>query len=205
LNSDRIAAFLNDRGEVDSLMSAAQIHLYLKTAEGWTQMEKHYVNLSSCGGIPELRAGAGRIAALLGDCRIAAGKELSGIVYSELDRRGFSLFEISDCGPATLDGILRDCRTEQAGEGTISIPVKPIETETPGVYELDLLRLQEAYPDISSKQALREFLDTTPFYELRLVCGHIPPWLENGPYDISGETVSGTVVATVRKKQCGGG
>jgi hypothetical protein len=139
----------------------------------------------------------------LGDCRIAAGAGLTGVLYRALDSRGYSIFDTGDVSPRTLDGILADLNATEA-PGSASAPVRPVETETPGVYELNLFRLQEAHPDVSSKQALREFLEMTPFFELRLICAHIPPWLESGPYEISSAVFGGVLAVTVRKKNCRG-
>jgi hypothetical protein len=50
----------------------------------------------------------------------------------------------------------------------MELPACPVETDTPGVFRLDLIRLQRERPDVSSKMALKDFLGTTPFYELHL-------------------------------------
>ncbi|SHH99655.1 Iron only nitrogenase protein AnfO (AnfO_nitrog) [Sporobacter termitidis DSM 10068] len=168
----------------------------------WNEMDCFYVNMPPDAAIGSVRRDLAALMDRLAGCRIAAGSTFSGVLYRELDSRGFSIFEVSDFTPGTLDGILRDLEDADAADGAAETPARPVETETPGVYRLDLIRLQEVHPEVTSKRALLEFLETTPFYELRLACTHVPPWIENGPYEIVSGQEGETIVATVRKKQC---
>lgn len=179
--------------------------LFEKDSGFWTKLNSCYVNFDA-QNIADARIGVKSFADCLGDCRIAAGPEISGVLYHELDSRGFSIFEISSLNPDMLDGVLADIQeAEISALDTKKVPLYPLETETPGVFFLDLLRLQSAHPEISSKQALADFLDHQPFYALRLTCAHIPPWLEKGAYDISTENITyGAISVVVRNKQCGG-
>jgi hypothetical protein len=125
---------------------------------------------------------------------------MSGIVYRALASCGFSIFEITEVSPAVLDGILEDM-TAETGPGSDDIE-SPAETSVPGVYAFDLIRYQTQHPERSSKQALRDFLENTPFLELHLTCGHVPPWLE-ADYKIDAVSTSGGgISAVVWKKQC---
>ena len=60
----------------------------------------------------------------------------------------------------------------------MQVPTAPTPTDIPGVYTINLMEVQAAHPDITSKKALRPFLASTPFVELEIICGHMPPWLE---------------------------
>ncbi|MDR2615541.1 MAG: hypothetical protein LBC28_03070, partial [Oscillospiraceae bacterium] len=69
----------------------------------------------------------------------------------------------------------------------------------PGEYSFDLAALQAERPEISSKTALRDWLDNTPFTRLRLRCRHTPPWIAgSGKYDIyetpDGESIIAEVI-----------
>jgi hypothetical protein len=202
----KIAVFMKEIKNDVSYQVPLTVRVFEKRESEWVKLGYDYVNLSANMDLPSVRQEIMRLLDSLGNCRIAAGTEITGVLYRELDSHGYAVFEIDDCSPDTLDGILRDLdETIQAADGTGDVPRKPVETETPGVYFMDLNRLQESYPDMSSKQALREFLESTPFYELKIACAHLPPWLENGPYDISEEKTGVSVMATIRKKQCRGG
>jgi hypothetical protein len=202
----RIAVFMKDEGVPASSPPFITVIVFEKTDGLWNEINRYYVNLPTDMHIESLRIEIRKTLDLLGDCRVAAGSAMSGVFFRELDSRGFSIFETASFSPETLDGILEDISDElQSLETTQNIPTKPIETETPGIYQLDLVRLQGVYPEMTSKLALRDFLESTPFYELKLICAHLPPWLEGGPYDISWETAGETLLATIRKKHCNGG
>jgi hypothetical protein len=202
----KIAVFTHNKFKNDASTTILRAIVFERNAQAWNEYDSYYVNIKPDGDLLSVREEIKKLIASLADCRVAVGSQFSGVLYRELDNSGFSIFETQDFSPETLDGILRDleeARTEEAI--TAKTPTCPVETQTPGVFYLDLLELHEASPEMSSKQALREFLETTPFYELRLKCAHIPLWLEAGPYEITTEAGVDCTIATVRKKQFGGG
>jgi hypothetical protein len=204
--SAQIAVFMRGYTKSTSSTVITTVIVFEKSNAGWNEISRYYVNISADLDLSSLRAEIRKTLDLLGGCRVAAGASISGVLFRELDSRGFSVFEIESCSPETLDGILDDMNESLSDEdGVEVIPTQPVETETPGVYQLDLDRLQETFPEITSKQALRDFLDTTPFIELRLLCAHVPPWLESESLDISIEKTGAAVTAAIRKKQCKGG
>lgn len=202
----KIAVFIQDKFR-SALSETMMRTIVFEQSDGvWNQIEEYYVNLSPGADVGTVREEIKKLLERLDNCRIVAGSSFSGVLYRELDSRGFSIFEVDEFSPGTLDSILRDIDEARIEAGLAAdAPTHPIEMNTTGVYQLDLVKLQKANPEISSKQALCEFLETTPFYELRLVCAHVPPWLMSGSYDISTETAGDVVAATIRKKQCRGG
>jgi Iron only nitrogenase protein AnfO (AnfO_nitrog). len=137
----------------------------------------------------------------LPDCRILAGGEVSGLPYQMFSRAGFSIFTISQITPEALDGIFQDVRQLEDGIPLSLLPEAPQETDTPGVYFLDLAALQNEKPEITSKMALLPFLRETPFLELRLRCGHVPPWLKE-QYQVDARTDRGQTLAVITKRDC---
>jgi hypothetical protein len=202
----KIAVFVQDKfknGKTDTMM---RVIIFQEDNGLWNQLDENYVNMNPETGIGAYREDIKKLIECLADCRIAAGPQFSGVLYRELDNSGFSIFEAQDFSPETLDGILRDLEKAGTEEATTAkAPKCPVETETPGVFYFDFIRLQETFPEMSSKQALRSFLETTPFYELRLKCAHVPPWLEAGPYEMTTESGDDSTMAIIRKKQCGRG
>jgi hypothetical protein len=57
-------------------------------------------------------------------------------------------------------------------------PTEPIETREKGIYELDMKKLQESHPEISSKMAIIPFLNNVKFYSLTIYCNHVMPWFD---------------------------
>lgn len=201
---ERIAVFMKESGSAASCADASNVAVYERSANGWITISERYVNLGVERDMPGLRCEIRRLAESLAPCTIVAGTGISGIVYQELDRKGFDIFEIAETGPEVFNAILD--AVEQSAQSCDEVPEKPIETEMPGVYFLDLLALQEKHPDISTKMAIKEFVEMTPFFELWLVCSHVPPWIEQAGFEAGpGQTPDGRDVMVIRRKQCKGG
>ncbi len=201
--SKDIAIIMKDGETVASFFDCDRVSVFRVGEDGRTLLNMYYVNLESDDPL-SVRRLVRQIADSLGSCRILAGSRIGGLFYREFDRLGFSLFEIRDTGPATLAGIAGDW--EQAEEEAAScreMPACPVEPAVPGVFRLDLIRLQRERPDVSSKMALKAFLETAPFYELHLLCAHVPPWMEAGRYEIKTGPAEGSLLAVVRKSSCG--
>jgi hypothetical protein len=122
------------------------------------------------------------------------------------DRAGLHIFEIGGISDGVFDGIVEDLRgadAAAAAKAAIVRDARPVETSTPGVYFLDLVALQKECPEVSSKKAMMDFLKDTPLLELRLVCKHIPPWIENsGSYNVRTVKDAGGVVEAVITRKC---
>ena len=201
MSNGTIAVFMNEEGVPASLASARKLCVYEKDNDTWSDVQEIYVKFGIISDITELRGEVQKLAAKLGDCRIAAGNRMSGIIFRELGHHGFSIFEIDDISPSIFDGILQDTReAEQSDNSTVVL--QPVETDTPGVFTFDLIGYQQQFPERSSKQALKEFLQQTPFYELKLTCSHLPPWLEEAYQTDIDNSEDGNITATIRKKQC---
>lgn len=144
-------------------------------------------SFSPCGGMAmkTVRATLEELLSRLGDCHIIAGKAMGGLPYRLFDRAGYAIFEISESKSFIFDQILMDIDgTNTSRSLSPSSFTGPEQTDTPGVYTLDLARLQKQYPELSSKQALGDFLTSTPFLELHLHCEHLPPWIKRAGYQV---------------------
>lgn len=198
----KIAVYMQDQDELVSFYGATKIKVFEKGDAGWETIDEIDISKIKETEPALLRSGIERIIEKLDNCSVIAGGGLSGIAYNQFNKHGFDIFEISVCGSEVFEGIRSDLEDKNK-EDALRLPSSPAETAAQGIYYLDLVSLQKQSPEISSKQALKDFLENTPFIELKLICGHVPPWLENGPYDISTEEIdNGKLLATIRKKQC---
>lgn len=203
-----ISVIMNDNEKITSFFEARKIAIYKCRGDVWERCRDLPVHVDRSIGREALRAETLRIIDLLGSCRIITGRGIRGVPYTEFDRRGFYIFEADDYSPYVFDGIAEDIESD-IGEAALKEKIIrnacPVETSIPGVYFLDLVMLQMECPEVSSKQAMREFFEKTPFSELHLVCAHIPPWLEGMGLQIdSRRAENGSFRAVIRKKQCGG-
>ena len=111
------------------------------------------------------------------DCRIIVSQKVLGIPYQMLDKTGFSIFEVDTVSDRLLDDIVKDVSQSQAIAD--QPPAEPQSSHGDGHYYFDLVRLQRAYPEISSKRALMGFMSSADFVSLELICDHLPPWMED--------------------------
>lgn len=114
------------------------------------------------------------LVATLGNTRILVATSISGIAYSVLDQRGFRLCEMDGFTPDILDALVESVNTPIGMQG---IADHPVETSTPGHYVCDLTAILKEYPDLTSKKVLRPFFENTPFIEVQVLFGHMPPWI----------------------------
>lgn len=177
---DQIAVFSRDR-ELVPFAECNMAAIYKRIEEGWEIIRTDSFFPLTGKTIKERRGEADKISDLIKEVTAIACKEITGIPFSVFDRKGYCIFSIEDISNETLNGIITDIEESDEKKRLMEEMLKgacPVETQTPGVYMLNLKELQKEYPDISSKKALKPFLSDTPFLELHLICEHVPPWLE---------------------------
>jgi hypothetical protein len=93
---------------------------------------------------------------------------------------GFTIFETDNISDTLFDEIILEIEesTEKKAPA-IETPTSPAQTDNAGIYFLDLINLQLQHPEISSKKALKSFIQTTDFDKLEIICCHVPPWFDN--------------------------
>ncbi len=197
---ESIAIIMKDYSVSNSFFESSHIIVMSKDENGWAVSSELPINFNNKSGIASLRSELLSLSKKLGKCKIIAGIEITGLPFTVFDSLGFHIFSISELNDASLDGIIEDIRSNDENN---KIPQKPIETSIPGKYYFDLAMLQENFPEISSKKALRKFFKETPFWELELVCTHLPPWINEFGYDITLKKQDGKTVAVIKNKLCG--
>lgn len=199
-----IAVYTDQDHALCNFAEAERIIIYRKD-DNWDEETSFPIVHTASAHLADLRQDILTIIEQVGDCRIIVGGSLTGAAFSLFDRAGFQIFGILAVDDETFDGILQDIAGGDAlrrMREEIIKNARPVETETDGIYYLDLIALQTECPEVSSKKALMDFLENTPFLELHLVCRHLPPWLENGAYKIQQEKrKDGTVFAVIMKNR----
>jgi len=200
----KIAVFTNKASEICDFFDACRFLIFEKRADKWEITGKPEFEKIIPSNPAQTRKMTGELLRLIEGCDIIAGGLLVGIPYSVYDMAGKHIFQINEVNDAVLDGIIKDIQNanEQRDlKEKIITEARPVETATPGVYLLDLIALQNECPEVSSKKAMADFLENTPFLELRLTCKHIPPWIENsGKYNIQAKNSDGAVNAVITRK-----
>ena len=200
----KIAVIANKSSEVCDFFEASRFVIFEKKADKWAVASEPEFEKIVPSVPAQTRKMTEKLLPLIDGCKIVAAKSLVGIPYSVFDMAGFHIFQVESVNDSLFDEILKDIQNADAQANLkerIIAEARPVETDTPGVYSLDLIALQNECPEVSSKKAMAEFLETTPFLELHLTCKHIPPWIENsGKYEIKAKDSGGAVNAVITRK-----
>ena len=180
MKCDCIAVLEDTENSITSMDTCTHLAVWQRdwsTGKGWHACDPVPFSLEGSTALAQMRARLRHLAHLLpAECAIA-GTSISGLAYNELSRMGFCLCELDAFSPDILDALASEILASAQGEE--QVPTAPTLTDMPGVYSINLMEVQAAHPDITSKKALRPFLASTPFVELEIICGHMPPWLED--------------------------
>lgn len=129
----------------------------------------------------------------LGECRIFVGNSVVGVPFLELERAGFTTWEIAGHPRDFLDEVHKS-QVDLMCSPPVEAPARPPELKeiSPGCYFLSLIEIQNCSGSITSKQVLLPLLSNKRFDTLELACSHVPPWLEV-------KIISGEINATIDK------
>ncbi len=180
----KIGVILNQYEEIASLMEGTQVAIYEKIASKWTNISVVKDSFLQKDSLAQMRGFLSNLIVELQDCKILIGTVIAGIPYMILDKEGIMLCEADIMSEELFTTVERDyVQMEQkmndiADVKVIDYPSMPYETGECGVYELDMRKLQEAHPELSSKMALIPFLKKTKFTRLDVYCSHVMPWLD---------------------------
>lgn len=179
----KLSVLIRDDQSVAGIEDCCQISVYQLEKNRWSEVHSFQWQLGELSGMSHIRKGVQGLIEQLGDCRVIIGRKITGLPYHVFNKNGFHIFEAdSPISSELFDAIQGELtqaateREEQNSDGQ-KIHKTPYSLNNDGIYYLNLIELHQAFPEISSKKALRQFLLETPFSELHLVCNHIPPWL----------------------------
>jgi Fe-only nitrogenase accessory protein AnfO len=178
-----IAVLLNSNGETSSFNESGIVKVFSKQEGEWKIIKELLFNIEKNINIMYFRENILSMVTSLGNCKIFVARSISGIAYNILDTMGFSSWEIHGIPEKFLDSLLED---EELYKLSKTLTVKkinslsaPVQTSNEGFYYMNLKELQSSNSNLSTKQVLLPFLKNAVFYELELLCSHIPPWFES--------------------------
>lgn len=180
---NQVAVLVGKDGNTSSIYEPGMIVIYEKEKESWKVKSKVIFNLSTSNGMGAVRERMLIITEELGNCNIFLGKRVDGIPYSVLKKSGFTIAEADGNPEEFLDELVemiveskdKEAKRRKAQDTVI----EPIALEKQGDYFINLERVQYSNPGISSKKILQPFLKNKPFRELKIICNHVPQWIEN--------------------------
>ncbi|MDD2214027.1 MAG: Fe-only nitrogenase accessory AnfO family protein [Oscillospiraceae bacterium] len=182
-----------------SVQACQHVQIFTRVNGSWQLSQDIPWRLDSSSVAADIRDQIRSLVLELGDCRIIAAAELSGLPYYVFDRMGFAIFEITQIGDAVLDHVWADTQNSRnsgqilppavAPASPADAPASPADAPAapaaclkegpPGSFWLDLKLLQQQHPEISTKQALLPLLrQRQSFRRLTIIYSHLPPWLD---------------------------
>ena len=174
-----IAAILGSDGCSSTLSEPGTVVVYLKQGCTFEPVREMAFALDQDKGLKELRAKMAELIRFLEICKIFVARSASGALYFELEKAGFSVWEIAGKPEDILAIVLDDEEKERVASqipGLTGIPA-PAE-RSPGSFFISIKEIQGQSPAISSKQVLQQFIREGKFRELEIICDHVPPWIE---------------------------
>lgn len=176
----QIITVLDGEGRLTAFTQAQRLVLWRKTEAQWRPD-------SGCD-VPERPGSAEAVKNIIDDlaekfaeCHIIVAQKVSGLAYQLLNKKGYAIFEADEISGELLDGIMQDILQARAVPDLP--PREPVSPQNDGNFYFDLVRLQKAFPEVSSKMALQNFIRNVNFMSLELICDHLPPWMEQAMAD----------------------
>ncbi len=176
-----IAVWVNENGVTTTLNTPGMVVVYRKWQGNWKACRGKVISSPSTGGISGLRRLMSEVFEVMESCKIFVAQKVTGIPYFELEKSKRTVWEMPGKPEDFLDYILscEEKEKEQSRElksAAVVVPV-PVEIEA-GRYQVSIKEIQENGGGITSKQVLQPFLRRGNFFELEVICSHVPPWLE---------------------------
>lgn len=181
-----IAVYVNSFGEVVNFNEAGIIKVFSKDEDQWKIARELPFEFHSTEERSDISLDALNIAEALESCKIFVAREFSDLAHTMLDSMGFSTWKM-DGDPSNFIEYVSEKEEEEAevirlmdfsNSSDKKQNISPVEIGNNGHYILNLKELQEHNTGITSKQALKPFLNNENFNEIIVTCNHIPNWLE---------------------------
>jgi Fe-only nitrogenase accessory protein AnfO len=200
----KIAAYINQNGEVASFDQKGCVRLYQQQDSHWNSIAEYAFDLGDNLTLPCVQTAVTTLAAQLGDCRVFLSGSLRGVPYAILQEAfGFCAWKSEGPLEAQLDFVAKkelerqkqqaeacDCTPPAGGcssgggcHGTAMSAIATSASLIPlrlasGHYRVNLIDALRDNPGTSSRQLLQPFVKNTPFRKLELICDHLPRWLQ---------------------------
>lgn len=181
-----IAVLENYNGEIASFSEPGLVKVYTKQDKEWKIKDEIIFSIYKITDVNLIRERIIKMVESLGQCKIFVGRKIGGIPYSILERFEVNSWEISGRSYEFLDHVMEKEEDEErkllesSSKSQGKCVCKPVKIGQEGRYFLDLVKVQQQNPNITTKQILVPFFKNQTFSELVISCSHVPKWFENG-------------------------
>jgi len=178
-----IAVLTGQNGVTAPIQESCTLQVYKYSCNTWELYRSIPFCLQSTQGLQAMRDYMQTVIDFLGECRTFVGRSVIGLPFFELDKAGFTIWEMDGAPTKVLDSILEAEAAVAAAalpspQLNISIPQPEAREISPGCYSISLKEIQNCNGMITSKQVLFPLLANKQIQNLEIICTHVPPWLE---------------------------
>jgi len=205
--ANEIAVYTGIDGETAAISLPGNIVVYSNRLGNWKVERQLAFHLKRDQGLKIMREQISKLIDYLGECKVFIASMITGVPYYELEKAGVSVWEFEGKPQDFLDYILEK---EEAEQQTVQSP--PLVIPVPehlgdGFYRISIKEIQETDSSVTSKQVLASFLRQANYYQLEVLCNHVPRWLETeamlGSLNYLCEKIApGEIRLTLRKQLC---
>lgn len=201
-----IAVFISGNGSTAALEEPGKVVIYRRQQGKWQQVGETAFCLNHTSGMAGVRRQLAAMIEVLGQCRVFVARAVSGLLYKELEQAGFSIWEFGGKPTDFLEYVLVQEELAARQPAPVTAPAPAIVETGPGCYQVSLKDVQQSGGGLTSKQVLQPLLSGN-FYQVEVLCSHIPPWLEAewacGRFDCKAEKQANGVKLIIKKQSCG--
>lgn len=186
-----IAVLTGQNGATAPIQESCTIQVYKHSYNTWEKYHSIPFCLQSAHGLKAMRDYMQTVIDLLGECRTFVGLSVTGLPFFELEKAGFTIWEMDGSAFNVLDSILEaEADATPPPQLNIVIPNPEPREISPGCYSISLKEIQNCNGMVTSKQILFPLLANKQIQHLEIICTHAPPWLE---VKILGGEIEGTI------------
>lgn len=184
----KIAVFVDTNGNTLSFDSSGIVLIYENNNSDWQCICKVPFYINKEMNLASIRKSIYMIAPELAGCKALVAKRKMGIFNAIFEEElHIRLFAIQGSPVSFLNDIRKTLNSE------IVEAIKRIELNkqkkdsfdpvlvgdsSKGCYQINLVKVQEKDASLNSKEILLPFLQNTSFWELEIICLHLPKWFD---------------------------
>jgi Fe-only nitrogenase accessory protein AnfO len=175
-----IAVFIGADGRTATLYEPGKIVVFTKWSQKWQLAREQALSLAGDRDLRGMRQKMSEILAFLGDCKIFVGQSVTGLPYFELEKGQVSVWEFEGLPLDFLDYVWAkedEAKINLVNQAEVAGVSAPIDLGN-GCFRVSIQDIQNNNSGITSKQILLPLLSQGKFYQLEVLCSHLPPWLE---------------------------
>ncbi|TCT16763.1 Fe-only nitrogenase accessory protein AnfO [Natranaerovirga pectinivora] len=187
----KIGVVLDQQGYTIPFDEEGLIKVFEKDNNRWIVSKEIPISINKEKGMKGIREEIANIADAIQMCKIIVAKKAIGLFYTVLEVKGFNIYELEGKPEEFLDFVLENEATDSYYDIDTANEIKEVKKENEAIvihmpqkinengdYYLNLKEEQCGNGGFTSKQVLLPFFKKAMFYQLEIICSHIPPWFD---------------------------